>query len=289
MQTQKSYEQPKSGKLYLVPTPIGNLDDMTFRAIQILKEANLIAAEDTRQTQKLLNHFDIMTAQTSFHEHNWKERVPLLIRQLKEGHIIAQVSDAGMPSISDPGFELTKAAIEAGISVIPLPGASAGITALIASGLVPQPFYFYGFLPRKKNEQLKELEELNKRSETILLYESPHRLKSVLKQMETVMGSERKIVLARELTKRFEEFIRGTLEEVTRWAEENELRGEFCLILEGNDVPVKQEDTWAHLSVEQHVKEVMDIENISSKEAIKVVAKKRELKKQHVYSIYHGI
>ena len=289
MQTQKSYEQSKSGKLYLVPTPIGNLEDMTFRAIQILKEANLIAAEDTRQTQKLLNHFDIMTAQTSFHEHNWKERVPLLIRQLQEGHTIAQVSDAGMPSISDPGFELTKAAIDAGIPVIPLPGASAGITALIASGLVPQPFYFYGFLPRKKNEQLKELEELNKRSETILLYESPHRLKAVLKQMETVMGPERKIVLARELTKRFEEFIRGTLEEVTRWAEENELRGEFCLILEGNDVPVKQEDPWAHLSVEQHVKEVMDTENMSSKEAIKVVAKKRELKKQQVYSIYHGI
>ena len=173
MKNQKSFESSEVGKLYLVPTPIGNLEDMTFRAVNILKEVDLIAAEDTRNTQKLLNHFEISTSQTSFHEHNWKEKVPQLVAQMEGGISIAQVSDAGMPSISDPGFELTRAAIDAGIAVIPLPGASAGMTALVASGLQPQPFYFYGFLPRKKNDQLSALEELNKHEETVILYESP--------------------------------------------------------------------------------------------------------------------
>ncbi len=289
MLSQKSYEDSAKGKLYLVPTPIGNLEDMTFRAINILKEVDLIAAEDTRQTQKLLNHFEIQTPQTSFHEHNWQERIPQLVKKLEEGHMIAQVSDAGMPSISDPGFELTKAVIDAGIPVIPLPGASAGVTALIASGLVPQPFYFYGFLKRKKNEQLDELEELNTRSETIILYESPHRLKMVLKHIQKVMGPNRKIVLARELTKRFEEFIRGTIAEVIAWSEETELRGEFCLILEGNKAPVLVEDTWNHFTISEHVQDIMEQDDVSSKEAIKSVAKLRGMKKQDVYAAFHQL
>ncbi|WP_313467105.1 16S rRNA (cytidine(1402)-2'-O)-methyltransferase, partial [Carnobacterium sp.] len=233
MQSQKSFEKESRGMLYLVPTPIGNLEDMTIRGIRILKEVDLIASEDTRNTQKLLNHFEIKTPQISFHEHNTQERIVQLLEKIHEGVTIAQVSDAGMPSISDPGHELVVACIEAGIPVVPLPGANAGLTALIASGIAPQPFYFYGFLPRKKKEQLQELKELNQRPETLILYESPHRLKEVLKNMVTVFGAERRIVCCRELTKRYEEFIRGTVAETLEWAATSEVRGEFCLIIEG--------------------------------------------------------
>lgn len=290
MRSQKSYEESRVGKLYLVPTPIGNLDDMTFRGIHILKEVDMIAAEDTRNTQKLLNHFDIHTPQISFHEHNWAERVPQLIERMLEGTAIAQVSDAGMPSISDPGYELVKEAIAAGIAVIPLPGASAGLTALIASGLVPQPFYFHGFLPRKKNEQMNILEQLGGRQETFILYESPHRLKATLKNCLHSLGPDRKVVLARELTKRFEEFLRGTLEEAVEWAETNDPRGEFCLIMEGNsEPPVPKEEEWMDWTPKEHVERLMDKENLSSKEAIKQVAQLRKCQKRDIYSAYHGI
>jgi len=290
MRSQKSYESSVSGKLYLVPTPIGNLDDMTFRAVQTLKDVDLIAAEDTRQTQKLLNHFDIQTPQISFHEHNWMERVPELIRRLEAGETMAQVSDAGMPSISDPGYELTKAAVATGISVIPLPGPSAGVTALIASGLVPQPFYFYGFLPRKKQEQLEALENLNTHRETVILYESPHRLKTTLKNVLAVVGPNRRIVLARELTKRFEEFLRGTVKDSVEWAENTEIRGEFCLLLEGNpQEPEMEEEEWVHWTAKQHVEHLMEENQLSSKDAIKEVAQIRKVKKREIYSEYHGI
>ena len=291
MKNQKSYESSEVGKLYLVPTPIGNLEDMTFRAVNILKEVDLIAAEDTRNTQKLLNHFEISTSQTSFHEHNWKEKVPQLVAQMEGGISIAQVSDAGMPSISDPGFELTRAAIDAGIAVIPLPGASAGMTALVASGLQPQPFYFYGFLPRKKNDQLSALEELNKHEETVILYESPYRLKMTLKNIEKVMSGDRQIVLARELTKRFEEFLRGSVEEMLEWAEQNEIRGEFCVLLEGNMNPPQEESTefWDNLSLKEHVEQLLDEGDFTSKQAIKEVAIIRNISKRDVYAAYHGI
>lgn len=291
MKNQKSFESSEVGKLYLVPTPIGNLEDMTFRAVNILKEVDLIAAEDTRNTQKLLNHFEISTSQTSFHEHNWKEKVPQLVAQMEGGISIAQVSDAGMPSISDPGFELTRAAIDAGIAVIPLPGASAGMTALVASGLQPQPFYFYGFLPRKKNDQLSALEELNKHEETVILYESPYRLKMTLKNIEKVMSGDRQIVLARELTKRFEEFLRGSVEEMLEWAEQNEIRGEFCVLLEGNMNPPQEESTefWDNLSLKEHVEQLLDEGDFTSKQAIKEVAIIRNISKRDVYAAYHGI
>lgn len=291
MKSQRSFSETETGKLYLVPTPIGNLEDMTFRAVRILKEADLIAAEDTRNTQKLLNHFDIHTPQISFHEHNRNERAEQLIQKLLDGETIAQVSDAGMPSISDPGYELTLAAIEHGISVVPLPGPNAGLTALIASGLDPQPFYFYGFLSRKKKEQTAELEELNRRRETFILYESPHRLKIVLQAMRKAFGPERKIVLAREVTKRFEEFLRGTLEEAVAWSKDNEIRGEFCIIVEGNanpEEPVEAAD-WSALSVKEHVEQLMNDKNLSSKDAIKEVAKLREQNKRDIYAEYHGI
>lgn len=289
---QKSFEQHSIGTLYLVPTPIGNLDDMTFRAVKTLQEVDLIASEDTRNTQKLLNHFDVHTKQISFHEHNSMERIGYLVEQLQVGMNIAQVSDAGMPSISDPGHDLVKACIVAEIPVVPLPGANAGLTALIASGLNPQPFYFYGFLPRKKKEQVKALEELNQRPETIILYESPHRLKEVLKSMQSVLGESRKLVLCRELTKRYEEFIRGTVAEVLEWAQNTEIRGEFCLIVEGNSegtLFMEEDNSWQELSIREHVMQLMDEKQIRSKEAIKEVGKIRDLKKQVVYAAYHEL
>ena len=205
MQIQKSFKgQSPYGKLYLVATPIGNLDDMTFRAIQTLKEVDWIAAEDTRNTGLLLKHFDISTKQISFHEHNAKEKIPDLIGFLKAGQSIAQVSDAGLPSISDPGHDLVKAAIEEEIAVVTVPGASAGISALIASGLAPQPHIFYGFLPRKSGQQKQFFDSKKDYPETQIFYESPHRVADTLENMLEVYGA-RSVVLVRELTKIYEE------------------------------------------------------------------------------------
>ncbi|KGL38828.1 16S rRNA (cytidine(1402)-2'-O)-methyltransferase [Listeria newyorkensis] len=293
MKSQKSFAESgdAKGTLYLVPTPIGNLEDMTMRAIRILQEADLIAAEDTRNTIKLLNHFDIHTKMVSYHEHNKTTRQEELIEKLEAGTTIAVVSDAGMPSISDPGYELVGAAIEAGITVVPLPGANAALTALIASGLAPQPFFFYGFLPRSNKDREEALNQLNLREETWIIYESPHRLKEVLKVMNKILGSTRKIVLCRELTKKYEEFLRGTVEEALEWAKETEIRGEFCVIVEGNeDAPSEDEEIWwATIPIKEHVEKVMDEESVSSKEAIKQVMKTRQLPKREVYQAYHEL
>lgn len=291
MQTQKSFEASETGMLYLIPTPIGNLEDMTFRAVRLLKEADLIAAEDTRNTQKILNHFEIETSQISFHEHNSKERTKQLVERMLAGETVAQVSDAGMPSISDPGVDLVKAAVDAGIAVVPLPGANAALTALIASGLAPQPFYFYGFLSRKKKTQQSELDLLKNRQETMIFYESPHRLKEMLEQMETVFGSERKIVLARELTKRYEEFIRGSIYDVSKWAQNEQIRGEFCVIVEGNQNPElnEQEAEWMKWTLKEHVEKVLNMQGGTSKQAIKEVAQLRNIQKREVYSAYHEL
>ncbi|OJF92217.1 16S rRNA methyltransferase [Alkalibacterium sp. 20] len=290
METQKSFEKQETGTLYLVPTPIGNLEDMTFRAVNILKEVDLIASEDTRNTQKLLNHFEIVTHQISFHEHNSKERTPQLVDKLLNGNSIAQVSDAGMPSISDPGVDLVKAVIEADISVVPLPGPNAALTALIASGLSPQPFYFLGFLPRKKKELIAELEELNKRKETLVIYESPHRVKQVVEEMSNVFGAERKLVLAREVTKRFEEFIRGTVEEVVEWLNNEKIRGEFVVIVEGNeDADTEEDKVWENWTLKEHVEFIMENYSLSSKQAMKEVALLRDIPKREVYTAYHEL
>lgn len=289
MQLQKSYENHPSGTLYLVPTPIGNLEDMTFRAVRTLQEVDLIAAEDTRNTRKLLTHFEIDTPQISFHEHNTQERIPHLVGKLLDGQSIAQVSDAGMPSISDPGHELVRACIAANVPVVPLPGAIAGVTALVASGLAPQPFYFFGFLERKKKEQAEQLESLKNREETMIFYESPFRLKDLLKNIAAVMGGDRQVVICRELTKRFEEFIRGSAEELVLWAEETEIRGEICLMIAGNDNPEKPvEENFDELSLKELVEMLMAEQGLSSKDAIKEAAKIRNLKKQEVYQAYHG-
>lgn len=286
MKTQQSYAESNLGTLYLVPTPIGNLDDMTFRAVQTLNEVDLVACEDTRVTQKLLNHFEIDTAKVSYHEHNVHAQTNELIRDLLDGKNIAQVSDAGMPSISDPGVELVAAAVTQNIPVVPLPGANAALTALIASGLAPQPFTFYGFLSRKKSELNEELEQLKDKTETLMFYESPHRLVRFLKELVNVFGEERKVVLARELTKRYEEFIRGTAKEVLDWADETELRGEFVVLVAGND-EVEEEVYWEDWTVLQHVEYKMTYEKMSSKDAIKAVAKERKIPKREVYAEYH--
>ncbi len=289
LQQQKSFHNESNGlgSLYLVPTPIGNLEDMTFRAISILKEVDFIAAEDTRQSKKLCNHFEIDTPIFSYHEHNKETSGLRILNLLKEKKNIALVSDAGMPTISDPGSELVKQVLEVGGHVIPLPGANAALTALIASGITPQPFYFFGFLDRQKKDKKSQLEQLKSRRETIIFYESPHRLKETLQLMKEYFGN-RSICLSRELTKKFEEFIRGNIDEVIKWSEENEIRGEFCLIVEGNheDVEVNKEVWWNELTIKEHV-EYYIAQNLSSKEAIKKVSLERNIPKRDVYQTYH--
>ncbi|CAH0311836.1 16S rRNA (cytidine(1402)-2'-O)-methyltransferase [Peribacillus sp. NPDC101481] len=289
MWQQKSFE--KEGlepALYLVPTPIGNLEDMSFRALRILKEADVIAAEDTRNTKKLCNYFEISTPIVSYHEHNKEYSGKQMLERLRSGEVIALVSDAGLPTISDPGYELVKEAIAEQFKVIPLPGANAALTALIASGLIPQPFYFYGFLQRGAKEKKQELEKLKKLESTWIVYESPHRLKDTLKHMHEILG-DRRIVLCRELTKKFEEFIRGTVSEALTWATESEIRGEFCLIIEGGQWSEEEpeEAWWMVLDIVGHVNHYMETKQFTSKDAIKQVAKDRNMQKRDVYQAYH--
>lgn len=288
MWQQKSFEnEATKGILYLIPTPIGNLEDMSFRAIRLLKEADLIAAEDTRNTKKLCNYFEIATPVVSYHEHNKETSGEKLIQKVKGGLKIALVSDAGMPAISDPGYELVAAAIEEKVPVVPLPGANAALTSLIASGLPCQPFYFFGFLNRNKKEKRTELEGLKWQSATLIFYESPHRLKETLSIMLDVLGN-RKIAICRELTKKYEEFIRGTIEEVIGWTSQDEIRGEFCLILEGTDQQQEEGPSWWHdLTLEEHVNYYISEKEVSSKEAIKQTAKDRDMNKRDVYQAYH--
>ena len=289
MQQISSFNNQETGHLYLVPTPIGNLDDMTFRAIKTLRDVDLIAAEDTRHTQQLLNHFEIDARQISFHEHNTEQRIPELLEKLQAGMDIAQCSDAGMPSISDPGKELVAAAVQAGIPVIPLPGANAGLTALIASGLVPQPFYFYGFLERKHQQQVTALEELQNRPETMIFYEAPHRLKKTLATMAEVFGDDRPAVLARELTKRYEEFSRGRLGELRDWFDDHQARGEFVVLVAGNPDPAAAEhDDAQDLSLTEQVDREI-VGGLSTNAAIKLVAKRNHFKRQDLYKQYHNL
>lgn len=287
IQTQMSSQYEKGPCLYLVATPIGNLEDITMRAIRILKEADYIAAEDTRNTKKLCNYFEIDTPLISYHDHNQEVGGEKLLQLLRDGKTIALVSDAGLPAISDPGADIAMKAIQEDFAVVPLPGATAAITALIASGLPTQPFYFHGFLSRYKKERREGLETLRNKQETILFYEAPHRLKEMLKDVQLVLGN-RQIVLARELTKKFEEFIRGTVEEALEWANTNEVRGEFVVIIEGTQEEIVEEAaTWEALSIKEHVQQLIDEQAMSSKEAIKEVSKLRKLSKREVYQEYH--
>lgn len=288
MKSQKSFHE-NTATLYLVATPIGNLEDMTVRALRILKEVDVIAAEDTRNTKKLCNYFEIQTKLVSYHEHNQESGGYKILSYLEDGKSVALVSDAGMPCISDPGEDIVKRAIAEGFTVVPIPGANAALSALIASGIAPQPFQFYGFLSRSKKERQAELELLSQNRETLVFYEAPHRLKESLKSIQKNFGGERRIVLAREITKKFEEFLRGTVEEAVEWADANEVRGEFCLVIEGNAEPdvVETSTWWESLSVEQHVEEVMEREQLSSKDAIKKVSEERKMSRRDVYQAYH--
>ena len=271
-----------SGKLYLCATPIGNLEDITLRVLRTLKEVDLIAAEDTRNTGLLLKHFDIATKQISFHEHNAKEKIPDLIRLLKSGQDIAQVSDAGLPSISDPGHDLVKAAIAEEIAVVTVPGPSAGISALIASGLAPQPHIFYGFLPRKAGQQKEFFSNKKVYPETQIFYESPHRVKATLENMLSVYGN-RSVVLVRELTKIYEEYQRGLISEVIESISENPLKGECLLIVEGASEEVVEQSE-ADLLAEV---DLLVAAGAKKNQAIKEVAKKYGWNKSELYARYH--
>lgn len=281
-----SFKGVESGILYLVPTPIGNLEDMTFRSVRMLKEVDLIASEDTRNTQKLLNHFEVETPQRSFHEHNYKERIPQLIEFLQSGKSIAQVSDAGMPSISDPGHELVVACIEAKVKVVALPGPTAGLTALIASGLSPQPNYFHGFLPRKKKEQQEVLAQFKDEKATVMYYESPHRIQKTIQSMIEVFGESRQAVICRELTKLHEEYLRGTLGELNDYLNEHTLKGECCLMVAGSTESA--EEVIDTRSLKEQVEELI-AQGSKPNDSIKEVAKRNQLKKQVVYNEYHEI
>ncbi|WMM24400.1 16S rRNA (cytidine(1402)-2'-O)-methyltransferase [Tissierella sp. MB52-C2] len=267
------------GKLYICPTPIGNLEDISFRTIRILEEADLIAAEDTRHTIKLLNHYDIKKPLTSYHEHNIKEKGMELIERLNNGTNIALVSDAGMPGISDPGEALIGEAIDEGIEVIVLPGATASITALVGSGLPTDKFIFEGFLSPKKNERVKELKRIKEYKYTTIIYEAPHRLLNLLEDMLDALG-ERKISISRELTKKYEETFRGTIDEALNYFRDSGVRGEFVLILEGN----QEEEVEEEVDIESLLRKFIE-EGMTKKEAVKKIAHEYGVAKNEVYRI----
>lgn len=288
MIVQKSFKnQTTYGKLYLVPTPIGNMQDMTYRAVEMLKNADFVCAEDTRNTGLLLKHFDISAKQISFHEHNAYEKIPELIALMKEGKILAQVSDAGMPSISDPGHDLVKAAIAEEIPVVAIPGASAGITALIASGLAPQPHIFYGFLPRKAKQQKEFFEAKKQYPETQIFYESPYRVADTLDNMLAIYG-DRKIVLVRELTKLYEEYQRGYISEILEYIAQNPLKGECLIVVSGQDETVTSEEMPEDVNPAELVAQLVEAGD-KPNQAIKKIAKTYGLNRQEVYNAYHQL
>lgn len=291
VQVQRSFDKERqSGVLYLVATPIGNLDDITVRALNTLREVDVIACEDTRQTRKLLNHFEIDKRLVSYHEHNKESSGNGLLQWLAEGKQIALVSDAGLPAISDPGADLVRDAVSHGYAVVPIPGANAALCALISSGLPTDRFLFVGFLPREKKEREKELKMLSHYPETLLFYEAPHRIAKTLGAMKAVWG-ERQAVLARELTKRYEEFIRGTLGELLDWVDTGEVRGEFCIIVEGVTETLeaaKEKDSWwTDMTLSEHVDHYVE-NGMMTKDAIKQTAEDRGLAKRDVYKQYHN-
>lgn len=272
------------GTIYFCATPIGNLEDITLRVLRILKEVDLIAAEDTRHSIKLLNHFDIKTPLTSYHQHNEKSKGEQLIQKVMEGKNIAVVSDAGMPGISDPGGELIGKCIDAGIPFTLLPGASAGLMALVLSGFSTRAFVFEGFLSRDKKQRRIQLERIQRETRTIIFYESPNRVLSTLKELQKHLG-DRRIALARELTKQYEEIWRGTIEEALGEFAKRQPKGEFVLILEGlsqGQLEEEEKRQWEHLTISQHLDYYMD-QGHNKKQAMKKVAKDRHIPKREVY------
>lgn len=272
------------GTLYLCATPIGNLEDITMRVLRVLQEVDVIAAEDTRNSIKLLNHFQIKTPMTSYHEYNKIEKGHDLVRQLLEGKNVALITDAGTPGISDPGEELVKMCYEAGVTVTSLPGPAACITALTLSGLATRRFCFEAFLPADKKERAIILEELKEETRTIIVYEAPHHLRKTLKQLYETLG-DRKITLCKELTKRYENAFVTTLEEAISYYDNNEPKGEYVLVIEGKsraDIEAEKRDSFSSMTIEEHM-ELYLSQGLEKKEAMKQVAKDRGISKRDVY------
>ncbi len=276
-----------NGKLYLCATPIGNLGDITYRCVEVLKSVDLIAAEDTRRTLQLLNHLEIEKPLTSYFEHNRREKGEYLINEMKNGKNIALVSDAGTPAISDPGEDLVRLCAEQGVDVVPVPGAVAGINALISSGLSTGRFAFEGFLTVNKHGRAEMLEKLKNEERTMIFYEAPHKLNATLRDMGKYFGS-RKIALCRELTKLHEEIRRTTLEEAAAYYAENPPRGEFVLVVEGknpDEIKEENERKWAEMSVAEHIAVYLS-QGMTEKDAIKAAAKDRGVSKRDIYNEY---
>lgn len=274
-----------AGTLYLCATPIGNLEDMTFRVIRILKEVDLIAAEDTRNSIKLLNHFEIRTPMTSYHEYNKIEKGRKLVEKLQEGKDVALITDAGTPGISDPGEELVRMCKEAGIAVTSLPGACACITALTLSGVSTRRFAFEAFLPQDKKERRRILDEVCTETRTMIFYEAPHRLVKTLRELENTLGSHRRITVCRELTKKYETVYSDSLGGAVRYYEEVPPKGECVLVLEGKsqeEVEEEQKKGWMPLSVEEHLQIYLN-QGMDKKEAMKRTAKDRGVSKRDIY------
>jgi 16S rRNA (cytidine1402-2'-O)-methyltransferase len=278
-ESKRMIEQKKPGRLYVVATPIGNLEDITYRAVRVLKEADLIACEDTRHTAKLLHHYGIDKPTVSYHEHNEAARAEELVVKLEQGLNIAQVSDAGMPGISDPGYRVIKLAIERGVQVVPIPGASALVAALAASGLPTDSFQFLGFLPARSGERRTLLESVRDAQQTTVVYEAPHRIAETMKDIVDLLGAERPVVLARELTKVHEEFIRGSAAEVLRRVQEHELKGEMTLLIgKSSSAKVATDKPLAF-----RLKEIMQVQKLDEKAALKMLAKETGLSRSEAY------
>lgn len=274
------------GTLYLCATPIGNLEDITFRVLRTLKEVDIIAAEDTRNSIKLLNHFDIKTPMTSYHEYNKVEKARTLVDKMLKGASVAVITDAGTPGISDPGEELVRQCYEAGIRVTSLPGPAACVTALTMSGLPTRRFCFEAFLPYDKKERKEVLSELASETRTIIIYEAPHRLKSTLKELSDVLGEDRKLSVCKELTKRYENVFLTTFEEACAYYDNNEPKGEYVLVIQGKSREIiKQEEvkSWEVMTIEEHMKVYTDT-GMDKKEAMKAVAKDRGVSKRDIYN-----
>lgn len=273
------------GTLYIVATPIGNLEDITLRALRILKEVDIIAAEDTRHTLKLLNHFDISKPLISYYRHNEDTKSEILLSKLKEGKNIALVSDAGTPGICDPGEEVIKKCIEEEIKIVPIPGACAMVNSLICSGIDTKEFYFLGFLPLNKKLRKNKLEEIKKANKTIIFYEAPHKLETTLKDLQQILDKDRKIVLAREITKIHEEFIRGqNIEDLIEKAQD--IKGEIVIIIENNkNIEENIEDELSKMTLEEHYK-YYEEKGFEKKEIIKRIAKDRKVSKNEIYQYF---
>lgn len=290
MLQQQSFSQQTKGCLYLVPTPIGNLADMTYRAVDILKSSDMILAEDTRQTGKLLAHYNIQQSMQSFHEHTHAEQVDRLVQEMLDGKQLALVSDAGMPLINDPGHPLVQACIDHQIAVVALPGANAALTALIASGLTANQFTYYGFFPRKTKDQHSLLKIIGKRTETALFYESPHRITASLKQIAKSLGDNCQVVVARELTKRYETYLRGHVGDIIEFVESHPLKGEIVLMIAGGDlIDSAVVEDFSDVSLKAHVIQYIEGQGMTAKEAIKQVTKIRNVPRKQVYNAYHDI